>query len=311
MQHTRAQRGFTLIEMAIVMAIGALMIAAVIIAINGAQRDHREKQRKDMAATMTARLTTWASNHSKHFPTTAEEKSSFEHNTLRDLTNPATGQPYEGDLSWYAFSQDASGTASGTDGVMAELEPDQIAIIVPPTGSAFACVGLETAGNYCTGHAKLAPIASESGGGGGGGGGGPAPAAPDTWTGNGAGTSGCSGDCRVVGTAINSNHAPFRVEYQTGEMDGGDYTLQIDYTNNGTLPPPNNYSYRVNIYVNGARAISNKYLPAPATNQPASQLLTITLPPRSSAIRVEWTNDRYSAGRYDANFQINALTVSP
>ena len=60
----KKSKGFTLIEIVIVLAIAALILAAVFIGVQGAQAARRDSQRKSDAARMIAAGESYASNNS-------------------------------------------------------------------------------------------------------------------------------------------------------------------------------------------------------------------------------------------------------
>lgn len=57
------QKGFTLVEIVIVLAIGALVIAGILIAVAGAQQSRRDTQRKEDTAALLAAVEQRASNN--------------------------------------------------------------------------------------------------------------------------------------------------------------------------------------------------------------------------------------------------------
>lgn len=56
-------KGFTLIELVIVLAIAALIIAAILLAVGGAQRSQRDSARKSLAGRLSSSVQNYASNH--------------------------------------------------------------------------------------------------------------------------------------------------------------------------------------------------------------------------------------------------------
>lgn len=64
-------RGFTLIEVVIVLAIGALIILVVLQAVSAAQRSQRDGTRKQEASRVTSLLETYASNNRGRYPASA------------------------------------------------------------------------------------------------------------------------------------------------------------------------------------------------------------------------------------------------
>ena len=65
------QRGFTLIEVVIVMAIAALMILVVFQGVTGAQKSQRDSTRKQEAGRIQSMLETYASNNNGIYPSAA------------------------------------------------------------------------------------------------------------------------------------------------------------------------------------------------------------------------------------------------
>lgn len=62
------QKGFTLIEVVIVMAIAALMILVVFQGVTGAQKSQRDSTRKQEAGRVQSMLETYASNNNGVYP---------------------------------------------------------------------------------------------------------------------------------------------------------------------------------------------------------------------------------------------------
>ncbi len=67
------KKGFTLIEIVIVLAIAALIMVIVFIAVQGAQRSQRDTATKDTAARLLAAANVYASNSGGTFPNNATE----------------------------------------------------------------------------------------------------------------------------------------------------------------------------------------------------------------------------------------------
>lgn len=68
MSVTKNNKGFTLIELVIVLAIGALVIAGVILAIGGAQQNRRDSARRDDLGKIVSKLENFASNNRGCYP---------------------------------------------------------------------------------------------------------------------------------------------------------------------------------------------------------------------------------------------------
>jgi len=63
MQRLKQTKGFTLIELVIVLAIAALILAAVLLAVGGAQRSQRDSSRKNIAGRVGTAIQNYASNN--------------------------------------------------------------------------------------------------------------------------------------------------------------------------------------------------------------------------------------------------------
>src|SRR4051812_20141168 len=89
-------KGFTLIELVIVLAIAALILAGVLIAVSGAQKSRRDTQRKDDASKIASYLEQYASNNSGSYPNTALALTNFttSYVSANNLKDPSTGNVY-------------------------------------------------------------------------------------------------------------------------------------------------------------------------------------------------------------------------
>lgn len=67
-QITKKQSGFTLIEVVLVLAIGALIILMAILAFNGASRSRRDTARANLAGTIQSAVEQSASNNNGQYP---------------------------------------------------------------------------------------------------------------------------------------------------------------------------------------------------------------------------------------------------
>jgi prepilin-type N-terminal cleavage/methylation domain-containing protein len=82
------QSGFTLIEVVLVLAIGALIILMAILAFSGASRSRRDTSRASLAGTIQAAVEQSASNNNGAYPTGSEFTDLSATNKWAD---PATG----------------------------------------------------------------------------------------------------------------------------------------------------------------------------------------------------------------------------
>lgn len=68
----KRQKGFTLIEVVIVLAIAALIILVVLQAVSAAQKSQRDNTRKQEAARVSSFLTQYASNNGGKYPASTD-----------------------------------------------------------------------------------------------------------------------------------------------------------------------------------------------------------------------------------------------
>lgn len=64
----KKEKGFTLIEIVLVLAIAGLLLVIVFLAVSGAQKSRRDSQRKNDVARIEAQVETYASNNSGAYP---------------------------------------------------------------------------------------------------------------------------------------------------------------------------------------------------------------------------------------------------
>lgn len=95
----KEQKGFTLIEIIIVLAIAALIILVVLQAVAGAQKSQRDNTRKQEGSRIVSYLTQWASNNGGKYPAATDtintDLSSYDTNLLNKwtVTNANTTAP--------------------------------------------------------------------------------------------------------------------------------------------------------------------------------------------------------------------------
>jgi prepilin-type N-terminal cleavage/methylation domain-containing protein len=82
-----SKKGFTLIEIVIVLAIAALIILIVLLAVGGAQRTRRDTTRTSNAGTLASALDAYASNTNGDYPGSASFLTTYAPN----LKDPITG----------------------------------------------------------------------------------------------------------------------------------------------------------------------------------------------------------------------------
>ncbi|HMT19181.1 MAG TPA: type II secretion system protein [Candidatus Saccharibacteria bacterium] len=92
------KKGFTIIEVMIVMAIAGLILAVVLIAIPQLQRSQRDNARQSVLSRLTSEFGAYAGNNDGKFPVTTETLEDFMERYITgkvDIKNPSSGADYE------------------------------------------------------------------------------------------------------------------------------------------------------------------------------------------------------------------------
>lgn len=92
------KRGFTLIEIVLVLAIAGLIMIVVFLAVAGAQAARRDFQRKDDASRVVAMMHKYAEQHGGLNPDTPAQWGAFLStyiNSNSDFIDPSTGTTYD------------------------------------------------------------------------------------------------------------------------------------------------------------------------------------------------------------------------
>jgi prepilin-type N-terminal cleavage/methylation domain-containing protein len=139
-QKKNNQKGFTLIELVIVLAIGALIIAGVLLAVRGAQQSRRDTERKNFAATTGSNLEQSASNHSGAYPsqTGGATIANFNAQYVTNQTDPGGSAYPAASVTGTYGTCPASGVATGVMQISYSGRQWQVAM------------GLENGDVYCT-----------------------------------------------------------------------------------------------------------------------------------------------------------------
>ncbi len=96
----RGQRGFTIIEVLIVLAIAGLILVVVLVAVPQLYRNQRDTARRDVLARVSTELLAFASNNNGVMPFAAAAPGNITQFTTFYITgkvdakNPSTGNPY-------------------------------------------------------------------------------------------------------------------------------------------------------------------------------------------------------------------------
>ena len=94
----KSKKGFTIIEVVLVLAIAGLIFLMVFVALPALQRSQRDTQRRDDMARFMSQLTQYQSNNNGNVPTEQQQWTNFIANYLRvggdAFEDPQTGEPY-------------------------------------------------------------------------------------------------------------------------------------------------------------------------------------------------------------------------
>lgn len=140
------QKGFTIIEVVLVLAIAGLIFLIVFLALPQLQKSRRDTQRKNDVGRVLSALENYASNNNGDYPVNQAEFTSFGTNYLNSMNDPSTGSAYTTTYAtgtppnkntiYYSRSTNCSG---GAVTALGSTNNRQIAV----------AIGLETGGSYC------------------------------------------------------------------------------------------------------------------------------------------------------------------
>lgn len=92
------EKGFTIIEVVLVLAIAGLIFLMVFIALPALQRSQRDTQRRDDVSRFVSQLNSYATNNRGELPDEGAEITSFLSAYMKadagEYNDPATGTPY-------------------------------------------------------------------------------------------------------------------------------------------------------------------------------------------------------------------------
>ncbi len=152
---TNSKKGFTIIEVVLVLAIAGLIFLMIFIAWPALQRGQRDTQRRSDIGRLVSQLSSYATNNNGKVPKTAAQITAFKTNYLKwnagttgEFNDPTTGVGYvisantTPPTTTGAISYAASTTGGyGCDGesFMTTSNVRQVAVIVKLEGSGFFC----------------------------------------------------------------------------------------------------------------------------------------------------------------------------
>jgi len=152
-QTKNKQKGFTIIEVVLVLAIAALIFLMVFIALPALQRNQRDTQRKNDVGRAATALTNYSSNNRGAIPTNwgnfnTEYMTNNGSDEFADPTGgpyiftslPASSKPTAADDTERAYMYYTTSATCGTDGnVVANQGSRKVAFRVKLEGAGYAC----------------------------------------------------------------------------------------------------------------------------------------------------------------------------
>lgn len=145
------EKGFTLIEIVLVLALAALIIAMVFLALSGAQKSRRDTQRKQALSQIVSQLEQYASNNSGIYPASVAAANTAMASYLygTSFIDPLTGTIYgtSSSVTTSANPVTFSATAAPPSGIAASTVSYSL------SGNIYTvCMGLEAGGTDCQGN---------------------------------------------------------------------------------------------------------------------------------------------------------------
>lgn len=146
---TNKEKGFTIIEVVLVLAIAGLIFLMVFIALPALQRSQRDTQRRDDLSRFQSQLTNYATNNRGKLPT-QNSLDSFVSGYLKpgdgEFNDPSTGQPY--DVNYGTAQPNKEGVINYA--VNAECDGESISPNAGNPRKAAMIIKLEGSGYFCT-----------------------------------------------------------------------------------------------------------------------------------------------------------------
>jgi len=153
MNKTTAQteKGFTIIEVVLVLAIAGLIFLMVFIALPALQRGQRDTQRRDDVSTFISQLTSYSTNNKGQVPNNATELTTFKDSYLKwksddtgEFNDPKTGLGYTINYGIAQPSADgamqySAGATCNGESMTSSSNARESAVIVKLEGSGFFC----------------------------------------------------------------------------------------------------------------------------------------------------------------------------
>ena len=116
--NTKTKKGFTIIEVVLVLAIAGLIFLMVFVALPALQRSQRDTQRRDDMARVLSQLAQYQANNSGNVPDSAATLTNFFTDYLKvggdKFENPSTGTAYTSNFK-ACTSNECAPTTTPTD----------------------------------------------------------------------------------------------------------------------------------------------------------------------------------------------------
>ncbi len=141
----KKEKGFTLIEIVLVLAIAGLLLVIVFLAVSGAQKSRRDSQRKNDLSRIAAQLENYASNTNGDYPTVANWGAFTTSNYISgaNLKDPSTAGSYD-----FTVAAVAGATATVPAAVTTAAPTAQVTYAI--SGRTYqVCIGLEQGTSSC------------------------------------------------------------------------------------------------------------------------------------------------------------------
>lgn len=147
----KTEKGFTIIEVVLVLAIAGLIFLMVFIALPALQRGQRDTQRRDDVSTFISQLTSYSTNNKGQIPDSADDLENFKDSYLKwkedstgEFNDPKTGAGYKIEYGIGIPTEDGEmryadrATCSG-ESMTSSSNAREAAVIVKLEGSGFFC----------------------------------------------------------------------------------------------------------------------------------------------------------------------------
>lgn len=153
----KKEKGFTIIEVVLVLAIAGLIFLVVFLALPALQRSQRDNQRRSDIGRAVAAVQSWQSNKNGQSPTATELATASSFITPYLTSGGASfSDPSGGDYSFNSVTTLATARTSSRDGANATWSSGKLYFVkgttcdgTPKTNAISIVAGLESGGEYC------------------------------------------------------------------------------------------------------------------------------------------------------------------